>query len=180
MDEPDPQVIAAARRGDLHAFEALVRRYQADVWRLCLYLAHDETVAEEAAQEALVRTYRFLPKYRGRSKFTTWLFAIVRNCVNDELRKTARRNRLSARLSSQPESTITDETLALDIREALAALPAELREGVVLIDVLGISYHDAAQTLRVPEGTLKSRVHRARAMLARTLGYEREEGSREA
>ena len=74
MEEPDPQVVAAAGRGDVAAFEILVRRYQGDVWRLAVHLLHDESLADDVTQEAFVRAFRFLPRYRGEAKFSTWLF----------------------------------------------------------------------------------------------------------
>lgn len=172
MDEPDPQLLRSAQRGDLRAFEDIVRRYQADVWRLCLHLLGDRTLADDVAQDALVRIYRFLPRYRGDSKFSTWLFSITRNCCLDELRRTKRRRSVRERLEAQPSPSRGDPNLGVEVREAIAGLPFELREPVVLIDMFGESYREAARILRVPEGTVKSRVHRARSMLARTLGAE--------
>src|ERR687891_1837108 len=92
LDEPDPQVVEAARRGDLGAFERLVRRYQGDVWRLSFHLVRDETLADDITQNAFVRAFRFLRRYRGESKFSTWLFTITRNCAVDEMRRSDRQD----------------------------------------------------------------------------------------
>jgi RNA polymerase sigma-70 factor (ECF subfamily) len=175
MEEPDPQVVAAARRGDVAAFEILVRRYQGDVWRLAVHLLHDESLADDVTQEAFVRAFRFLPRYRGEAKFSTWLFTIARNCANDEMRRSGRRRNLQGRLDQERPRTPSDESVALEVREALAALPMDLREPVVLIDMFGASYAEVAGILGTPVGTVKSRVHRARSTLAHSLLAQRRE-----
>ena len=176
LDEPDPQVLSSARRGDARACESLVRAYQADVWRLCLHLTSDRNLADDVTQEAFVRIYRFLPRYRGDSKFSTWVFAIARNCALDELRRTKRRQVLMDRAKMERDVERAEQTSSVEVREALVALPLELREPVVLIDMLGESYRDAAKVLSIPEGTVKSRVHRARQMLVEALGADHERG----
>ena len=180
MDEPDPQVVADARRGDLDAFERLVRRYQGDVWRLCFHLLHDEGLADDATQNAFVRAFRFLRRYRGESKFSTWLFTIARNCVVDELRRASRQDRIARRADAERQRSHPDHTVRIEVREALAELPGTLREPVVLIDMFGMSYREVAEMLAVPEGTVKSRVHRARELLAAALRPEPGEGTGEA
>jgi RNA polymerase sigma-70 factor (ECF subfamily) len=176
LHEPDPDVVAAARRGEPAAFEKLVRAYQGDVWRLSFHLLHDQALADDVTQDAFVRLFRFLPRYRGDSKFSTWLFAISRNCALDELRRLGRRRALTDRLDHespfQPEVSVR-----LEVKEAVAALPLELREPVVLIDMFGVSYAEVAAITKTPLGTVKSRVHRARAELARALRPEPEEGT---
>lgn len=169
MDEPDPQLLRSARAGDVSSFEELVRRYQADVWRLCLHLLGDRNAADDIAQEALVRVYRFLPRFKGDSKFSTWLFSIIRNCCLDEVRRIQRRRATAERVEAEPSAPRSDPSVRVEVREALGRLPFELREPVVLIDMFGESYRDAAAILGVPEGTVKSRVHRARSLLAREL-----------
>ena len=175
MDEPDPQLIAAARRGDLGAFETIVHRYQADLWRLSFHLVRDESMADDVVQDAFVRVYRFLPRYRGESKFSTWLFALTRNCALDELRRAGRRHKLSRALYYERSPAGPDQSGRIEVREALGALPLDLREPVVLIDMFGASYAEAARVLRVPVGTVKSRVHRARQVLGRALQEPGEE-----
>ncbi len=172
LDEPDPQVLTSARRGDPGAFEVLVRALQADVWRLCLHLTGDRSLADDVTQDAFVRVYRFLPRYRGDSKFSTWVFTIARNCALDELRRKRRRQNLFDKAKLQRELVDVEHQATVEIREAIAGLPLELREAVVMIDMLGESYRDAARVLGIPEGTVKSRVHRARQTLADVLGAE--------
>lgn len=174
MNEPDPLTVAAARAGDAVAFESLVRAFQADVWRLALHLTGDRAVADDVVQDTFVRAFRFLRRYRGDSRFTTWLFAIARNCARDELRRMQRRKRLVE--PAHDETTGVDAFVAIEVRDALLALPVDLREAVVCVDVFGMKYRDVARVLRSPEGTIKSRVHDARARLAIELGRDAEEG----
>ena len=169
MEEPDPQIIAAARAGDTGAFERLVRFYQADVWRLSLHLLHDEALADDVTQDAFVRAFRFLKRYRGDAKFSTWLFSITRNCAVDEMRRAGRRRKMAQRLDAERPAPSTDPATMVEIREAMSALPVELREPMVLIDMFGLSYKDAADVLALPQGTVKSRVHRARESVAGAL-----------
>ena len=172
MQEPDPRTLKAAQRGDLAAFDELVRMFQADLWRFCIGLLRDGTAAEDAVQETFLKAFRHLARYKGRSKFSTWLFSIARNCAYDELRRSARLDRTTGRLELEPQREPHDETVGVEVREALATLPIDLREPIVLIDVFGNSYRDAAQVMGLPVGTVKSRVHRAREQLARALGLD--------
>jgi RNA polymerase sigma-70 factor, ECF subfamily len=170
VDEPDPEVVAAARRGSLEAFEQLVRRYQADVWRLAFHLLRDSALADDVTQDSFLRAFRFLGRYRGQARFSTWLFSITRNCAMDELRRQGRHRRAAGRAQAGEPVVATDRSSGIEVREALASLPLELREPVVMIDMFGMSYREVASTLRLPQGTVKSRVHRARAALIEALG----------
>jgi RNA polymerase sigma-70 factor, ECF subfamily len=174
VDEPDPKVVLAARGGDLAAFEILVRRYQPDVWRLCYQLVRNEHVAEDVTQDAFVRAFRFIRRYRAESRFSTWLFTIARNCAMDELRRSQRRARLAGRIEGEAPPPGRIEQTNVEVREVLAHLPLDLREPIVLIDMFGLSYREVAAVMRVPEGTVKSRVHRGREQLARELDPARE------
>ena len=169
MNEPDPALVWAARGGDVDAFGQLVRAYQADVWRLSLYLLRNREAADDVTQECFVRAFRFISTYKGRSKFTTWLLSIARNCAVDEVRRSGRRKRIEQGLRAESSEVSRDLTSGIEVREALAELPMELREPVVLIDMLGLSYLEVAHVLRLPVGTVKSRVHRARTTLADRL-----------
>jgi RNA polymerase sigma-70 factor, ECF subfamily len=177
--EPEPDLVAAARAGELRAFEELVRRYQADVWRLCFHLLHDETLSDDVTQDVFVRLYRFLPSFRLDSKFSTWVLSIARNSAMDELRRLARRKRLAQRIEAHTIQRTLDETVRVEIREAVAELPIELREPLVLIDMFGLPYRETARVMRAPVGTIKSRVHRARELLAQKLTPKTEEDAGE-
>lgn len=170
MKDADPRTIEAARRGEEWAFDELVRSYQADVFRFCAGMLRDVTLAEDVAQEVFVKAFRHIGGYRGSSRFSTWLLSIARNCVFDELRKSARRDRLDERLQHERRGPGSgDISAALEVREALASLTDRLREPVLLVDVFGMTYRDVAQVMRVPIGTVKSRVHQGRLALVALL-----------
>ena len=179
MQEPDPQLVTAAKAGDLHAFERIVRRYQADVLRLALHVVHDMGAAEDATQETFIRAFRFLRRYRGDSKFSTWLFSIARNCALDEVRRSARGGRPQDDLVANEAAPDSDAQVGVEIREAVSELPLELREAVILIDMFGMSYREASMIAQTAEGTVKSRVHRARRLLIAALSPVEQESQRE-
>ncbi len=163
MQEPDPSVLRRAQRGDPDAFEDLVRASQADAWRFACSLTRDTHLAEDVTQEAFVRAFRFLPSFRGDSKFSSWLLQIVRNCALDAMRKASRP------VLETPVTAATDQQSRAEITMAIDALPDKLREPFLLIEVFGLPYADASVVLRTKIGTLKSRVFRARAQLMSDL-----------
>ena len=165
MQEPDPRTLARARRGDALAFEELVRLHQADVWRFACHLTRDRSLAEDVTQEAFLRAYRFLPTFRGDAKYTSWLLRIVRNCAMDALR----RGRPDLRREAPAPVGPSDPATRAEVSEAIRALPEGHREPFLLIEVFGLSYQEAADVLGVKVGTVKSRMHRARLGLVRTL-----------
>jgi RNA polymerase sigma-70 factor (ECF subfamily) len=175
VQEPDPQLVNAAKAGDLHAFERIVRRYQTDVLRLALHVVHDMGAAEDATQETFIRAFRFLHRYRGDSKFSTWLLSIARNCALDELRRSTKGGWPKGDFDDNEATRDSHAQVGIEIREALSDLPLELREAVILIDMFGMSYREAATVVRIAEGTVKSRVHRARRLLIETLSPAEEE-----
>ena len=161
VEEPDPAVVRAARGGDLRAFEHLVRTYQAPVWRFLRHLLGDPDLAEDVTQETFVRVHRRLATFDGRSRFSTWLFQVARNAGIDALRSRSRRERLQL----LPPAAVASPELRHELDAALAALDRDLREAILVVEVLGLSYLDGAALLGIPPGTLKSRVHRARERL---------------
>lgn len=172
MQEPDPRTLAAARDGDLRAFEDLVRLYQADAFRFARYLTRDRSLAEDVTQEAFIRAFRFLHSYRGDSRFSSWLFRIVRNCGMDALRK-----RASLRNEEQvPPTPPPNPAAKVELDTALASVSPEHREPFLLIEVLGLSYREAADVLGLKIGTVKSRMHRARLAMCEALATDEAEG----
>jgi RNA polymerase sigma-70 factor (ECF subfamily) len=167
VQEPDPRVIRAAAAGDLDAFSELVRAYQMEIWRFLRHLLGDDQLAEDVAQETFLRAHRHLGGFAFRSKFSTWLFRIARNAGIDALRARDRNRRLVRRLPA-PRDT-PDAALRTEVTTALRSLPEVLRESFVLVESLGFTYREAAETVGVPEGTVKSRVFRARKELVRWL-----------
>jgi RNA polymerase sigma-70 factor (ECF subfamily) len=175
--EPEPDVVRRAQAGDLGAFEELVRNCQADAWRFAYHLTRDRTLADDVTQESFVRAYRGLHTFSGASKFTSWLLRIVHNCASDARRRAVRERttveRVAESMSRHPSSNGGVEE-RLRLQAAVEALPPRFREPFVLIEVLGYDYRETSAILQVPVGTLKSRMHRARAALMRRLSDEEE------
>jgi RNA polymerase sigma-70 factor, ECF subfamily len=181
LREPEPEIIVRARAGDLRAFEWLVRAYQADAWRFAYHLTRDRAVAEDVTQDAFLRAWRGIGSYKGQAKFTSWLLRIVRNCAVDAYRKTRRETPVgggeetgaAADRGGEPseesgERARSDERTR--IHQAIRGLPMALREPFVVIEVLGFTYQEASVILDTRVGTVKSRMHRARAALIEALG----------
>jgi RNA polymerase sigma-70 factor (ECF subfamily) len=129
---------------------------------------------DDVLQEAYVKAYRALPRFRGDSKLGTWLYRIAYNACLDELERSRRVVQLplgEVAEPADPRSSVA-ETVASrrDLAAALAALAPEDRAAVVMVDAHGLAYRDAGDVLGVPEGTIASRLNRARAALRRTLG----------
>lgn len=178
MREPEPETIERARAGDLRAFESLVRDYQPVAWRLAYHLTGNRTIADDVTQEAFLRAFRGFRTYRAQSKFTNWLLRIVRNCSIDAYRRTKHEvmglepdaESLQSSRARSAGTSLSDERLR--IAEAIKQLPLELREPFVTIEILGFNYQEASTILGVKVGTVKSRMHRARASLMRKLSEE--------
>lgn len=160
------RLAADAGRGDRDAFEGLVRRVQAPVWRYAYHLTRSRELADEAAQEAWVRAIRALPRFRGESSVTTWLLTIVRRVVADLLDRVRQEQPYVAHPPPQPGIGF------VDVQLAVAALPPPLRETLVLTQVLGLSYAETAAVTGAKVGTVRSRVFRARSALVDLLAEQ--------
>jgi RNA polymerase sigma-70 factor (ECF subfamily) len=157
------QLAADAGRGDREAFERLVQRLQAPVWRYAYHLTKDRELADEAAQDTWVRAIRAIPRFRGDSSVVTWLLAICRRVVADRIDSLKRE---PPGVTSPPHPG----TGLVDVQLALADLATPLREALVLTQVLGLSYAETAEVTGTKIGTVRSRVFRARVALMEALG----------
>src|SRR5262245_46916341 len=174
--EIEPRVLARARRGDREAFAAVIRHYDPGLRSLAYRLLGDRDRMDDALQETYVKAFRALPRFRGASGLGTWLYRIAYRACLDELER-SRRSRAVAiddehePIDPQPDvaETVAERTV---LAEALAALPPEDRAAVLLVDAQGFDYRSAGEVLRVPVGTVASRLNRARATLRRALEGE--------
>ncbi|OGO35020.1 MAG: hypothetical protein A2W35_17720 [Chloroflexi bacterium RBG_16_57_11] len=183
MDEA--ALILDAQRGDLEAFNRLVLAYQDLVYTQACRMLGETEAAEDAAQDAFIAAFRKLGSYRGGS-FKAWLLRIVTNLCYDELRRRKRRPTTplepmdndeeeieSPRWLSDPNGTPEDETERLELARALQRcldqLPPEFRAVVVLVDIQGMDYIEAAESTAKPLGTVKSRLARARMRMRNCL-----------
>jgi RNA polymerase sigma-70 factor (ECF subfamily) len=156
----------AARAGDPVATAAFVRITQAEVWRFVAALV-DSAAADDLTQETYLRAFRALPAFEGRASARTWLLGIARRTCADHIRATVRRRALLSRAAmlEASEPTGDDPSGAVGATELLRRLNPAQREAFVLTQVIGLSYEEAAQSLNVPIGTIRSRVARARIEL---------------
>ncbi len=168
MDELT-SLLLDARDGDRWALRAFIQQTQGEVWRL---MAHQvgRSEADDLTQDVYVRVWRALPRFRGDASARTWLLAIARRVGFDELRRQARRRRLTERLISlRTPSSLPDAASAQVWDGVVTTLKANLREAFVLTQLLGFSYQDTADICGVPIGTIRSRVARAREELLAAL-----------
>jgi RNA polymerase sigma-70 factor (ECF subfamily) len=167
----EPELLEKARRGDHRAFADLLRLHDPGMRALAYRLLGDVVVMDDALQEAYVKAYRALPRFRGESSVGTWLYRIVHNACIDLLRRQREEEPL---FDGAPVDVVPalDGTVAtsLDVGEALATMSLDHRSVLVLVDALGFDYGDAAEVLNVPVGTIRSRLARARRAMRRQLG----------
>jgi RNA polymerase sigma-70 factor (ECF subfamily) len=181
----DEELVRRFLAGERSAFEALVRRHQDRVFGLCVRLLGSRTWAEEAAQDVLIRVYRSLHQFRGDSRFSTWLYRVTLNhCRNVQAyrarRHEKRHDSIDAEVDEEegggrrrelPDGSADAEAELLKqqrlhvLEDELAKLDPLWKEILVLRDVEGMSYDEIGAALGLAEGTVKSRLHRARAEL---------------
>ena len=184
----DEAEVARASAGDVEAFDGLMARHETKVFNLCLWVLGDRDEAADAAQDAFIRAYRHLKKFRGDCAFGSWVSRIAINVARDALKKKRGRPRDFSSMEWQdgPEFDPRDETARtapeevarrerqMAVRCALAKVPENYRTTLILFDLQGRSYEECAEVLQVPIGTIKSRLSRARAALRDALGADRE------
>jgi len=187
----DDVLIASIAAGQVEALTRLFRRRQADVYRFALHMTGATALADDVTQDVFLIVMRDAARYEpGRSSVTAWLCGIARNCVRQRIDR-------DTRLESLTSATENDATLPIIkpdpigemsrveriamLRRAVLALPVRYREVVVLCDLEELTYADAAEALGCAIGTVRSRLHRARAMLAvRLAALQAGEARREA
>ena len=169
-DEAVTQLALAAARGNARALEAFVKATQQDVWRFVAYLS-DVGTADDLTQETFLRAIGAIERFAGRSSARTWLLAIARRVVADHIRHAQSRPRTAP--GADPDHLLSGDRHArgfedlVEVTTMIAGLTAEQREALLLTQLLGLSYADAAEVCGCPVGTIRSRVARARdALLA--------------
>ena len=174
--DTDQQLVQRAQRGDLRAFDLLVLKYQGRIAALVSRYVSDAGEVEDVTQEAFIKAYRALGKFRGDSAFYTWLYRIAANAAKNHLVAKGRRPGADATIedaegfdeggllseSASPEALAMGGELAEVVESALSALPDELKAALMLREFDGLSYDDIADVLGCPVGTVRSRIFRAR------------------
>ena len=181
----EQELVARARRGDESAFEALVTENEKRIYNLCRRLTGNQEDAAELTQEAFLNAWRGLGRFQGESSFSTWLYRLATNACIDFLRKEKRRQSLSMTVSLDDEEEarqveLPDERYAPEgaleraearraVAEGLERLTLEHRQVLVMREIHGLSYAEIGQVLGLDEGTVKSRIARARGALRKVL-----------
>jgi RNA polymerase sigma-70 factor (ECF subfamily) len=173
----DKQLVAKVQKGDSRAFDLLVMKYQHKIMGLISRYVHDSDEVQDVAQEAFIKAYRALPRFRGDSAFYTWLYRIAINTAKNHLVSRSRRPPGSdvevedaeyfeaggaLRDIETPETALFGAELKAVIEQAIAELPDDLRAAVTLREFDGLSYEDIAEVMDCPVGTVRSRIFRAR------------------
>lgn len=175
----DTDLIERYLRGEMAAFDTLMRAHEDRVFAICLRMLRDREAALDATQETFVTVFRKADRFAGRSAFSTWLYRVAVNTCYDHARRAKRHMAEALPEGNDPADhsagdQFTSVELRPDLEAALAALPDEFRAAVVLADVEGLGLQTVAEALGVPVGTVKSRVFRGRRLLAETLGNLRD------
>ena len=187
--DPDRELVTRCQKKQSGAFEELVRRYQDRVFNLCFRFLREREVSEEIAQDVFVAVYKHIEGFKGDSKFSTWLFRVVANhCHNKSKYLRRRRHKLQDSLDApiegedgdmkrelpddpdrSPEELASRRAMNEMIQAAISELDDDHRVIVLLRDVEDMSYEEIGAVLGLPEGTVKSRLHRARNELRAKL-----------
>ena len=181
----DELLLRKAQHGDPEAFEQLITPLEQLIWRICWHYTGNRESAEDCGQETMIRIWRSLDSYRGDCALESWVYRIAANCCMDYLRKKKRDKSVSMEPMQEqgfdpadPSPGTEEQVVAADeqkrLREAITQLPEDQREALIMTQLEKVSYEEAAKLLGVSEGTIKSRVNRAKARLKEILSGERE------
>lgn len=177
------EIIRSVLRGNVNDFEKLVTAYEKNVYNIALRMVGDPEDAADMTQETFIKAYRALSSFRGDSKFSSWLYRIASNVCLDFLRSRSRHPQVSLSsageddrttfelpdMSQNPEEQLMKKLSMEAVRRGLEQLPEQQRQILVLRELGGLSYAELAQTLGLEEGTVKSRIFRARKRLCALL-----------
>jgi RNA polymerase sigma-70 factor (ECF subfamily) len=182
--EVDQALVERVQRGEKAAFDILVRKYQHKVVKLVSRYVKDHSEVYDVAQEAFIKAYRALPKFRGDSAFYTWMYRISINTAKNYLVAQGRRlpnvdievqdaeqfEGVSAlKEYATPESMLRRDEIQDAISRTIENLPDDLRTAIVLREIEGLSYEEIAEAMDCPVGTVRSRIFRAREAIDKTL-----------
>ncbi|MBM3374748.1 MAG: RNA polymerase sigma factor RpoE [Betaproteobacteria bacterium] len=185
--EADQVLVRRVQDGDQAAFNLLVLKYQRKVLRLVSRIVRDPSEVEDVVQEAFVKAYRALPKFRGESAFYTWLYRIAVNTAKNHLVSLGKQpipmtdltpdaddtESFEARSvvtdNQTPESLLLSRQIAETVNQSIESLPAELRTAITLREIEGLSYEEIAEAMNCPIGTVRSRIFRAREFISAAL-----------
>jgi RNA polymerase sigma-70 factor (ECF subfamily) len=187
--EEDTEMVLAVRDGDVLAYRSLVERYQERVYHMVYGMVRNQEDARDITQDAFVKAYKNLDRFRLESSFYTWIYRIAMNLAIDHLRKRKRHGETSfdeqvatrderggideAHHQDNPARSLQRKQLYRRIMDALQQLPEDQRQAMLLREIDGLSYKEIAEIMEIPEGTVMSRLYYARKKLQKLLEEER-------
>lgn len=191
MDELELALIKKSIDGDLDAFQDLIRSHQKKVYNIAFRMMGNEEDAKDMAQEALVKSFRYIKNFRMDSSFSTWLYRIATNTCLDELRKKKRKgDEISLSIDKNEDTDMPVKELAIEktgpeqeflkkerariLHEAIKTLSEDYKKVIVLRDINGFSYEEIAEICETNIGTIKSRINRGRNILREKLMEHKE------
>lgn len=175
--EVDQELVTRVQRGDKKAFDLLVLKYQQKVANLVSRYIRDPSETQDVTQEAFIKAYRALPRFRGESAFYTWLYRIAINTAKNFIVAQGRRppgSGVDVEVAEQldvgvrlketatPENYLMEQEIAETVNQAINDLPEDLRTAITLRELEGLSYEEIARAMSCPIGTVRSRIFRAR------------------
>jgi RNA polymerase sigma-70 factor (ECF subfamily) len=184
-ESTDKELVKRVQKGDKGAFDLLVLKYEHKIVNLVMRYVRDPEQALDITQEAFIKAYRALPRFRGDSAFYTWLYRIAVNTAKNYLAAQRRRPTdieldmqdpdqygLHAKLkeTDTPEAVALSHELQETLEQAIDALPDDLRTAIILRELDGMSYEEIAETMDCPVGTVRSRIFRARDAISKKVG----------
>ena len=179
----DEQLVERALAGEADAFGVLVRRWERQIYSLALRMLSHEEAARDVCQETFLSAFRNLSKFRGEAQFSSWLYRITLNQCNTYLRRTQTRANVSldeqleagapepAQAAELVDEVIERQQRARHLRKALAAIPPEMRQVVVMKEYEGLKFQEIAEILGLPVSTVKTRLYTGLTQLRRRLGH---------
>jgi len=180
----DQELVARVQKGDKKAFDLLVLKYQQKITNLISRYIRDPHEVQDVTQEAFIKAYRAIPKFRGDSAFYTWIYRIAINTAKNYLVAQGRRpptDDVDAESAEQmdvgirlketgtPENHVLTEEISLTVQKAIDELPEDLRTAIILRELEGMSYEEIANAMSCPVGTVRSRIFRAREAIDKQL-----------
>jgi RNA polymerase sigma-70 factor (ECF subfamily) len=185
MSQNDKSLLERSKKGDIEAFEKLIEDYQTKVFNIAFRMIGNYDDASDLAQEVFLRVYKSLKGFKEQSSFSTWIYSITKNVCLDEIRRRKNKNvvyldedirlndgDVARQLESRddtPEETAERNELRRQINDVINKLNDEHRMVIILRDIQGFSYEEIGEITGCPEGTVKSRINRARKLLREML-----------
>lgn len=173
MREIDQELINQAQRGSRQAFGQLLRHYQPFIWNVSYSLTGNYHDSSELSQETVLRMYRHIKGFKGKSALSSWVYRIIRNCFYDLNNSKSEQNSIFESQKTEVSKDLRRNTDYVmrpnEIKDIFSKLPIEQREALILVTLCGYTYDEVATVQNVPVGTVRSRIFNARATLLKAI-----------